>query len=61
MAVLLLPGVSPLSLLAMAYAPQRAPEWARERIGGFMGTVLVGGLFSGAAISYVLVTLAKTF
>ena len=44
----------------MAYAPQRAPEYARERIGGFMGTVLVGGLFAGAASSFMLVKLAKS-
>ena len=45
----------------MAYAPQRAPEFARERVGGFMGTILVGGLFSGALISYALVGMTKRF
>lgn len=45
----------------MSYAPQRAPEHARERIGGFMGTVLVGGLFAGATSSFLLVPLAKSF
>jgi len=49
------------SSIAMAYAPQRAPEFARERVGGFMGTILVGGLFSGALISYALVGMTKRF
>lgn len=48
------------SSIAMNYAPQRAPEYARERIGGFMGTVLVAGLFSGATCSFMLVGLAKS-
>lgn len=49
------------SSIAMSYAPQRAPEHSRERIGGFMGTVLVGGLFAGATSSFLLVPLAKSF
>ena len=46
-------------ILAMTYAPQRAPENARERVGGLMGTVLVAGLFAGAASSFILVPLTK--
>jgi len=49
-----------VSSIAMAYAPQVAPERTREQVGGSMGTFLVAGLFGGACSSFLLTSVAKS-
>lgn len=60
--IMLLFGVTNgmVSSIAMAYAPQVAPERTREQVGGSMGTFLVAGLFGGALSSFLLTSVAKS-